>query len=347
MSEVVAWIDSFDEKAASWAGPKMARLGELHRIGVRVPDAFAIPVACFDRFFGRGGLRGQIDALLRMRGLGAEAALAAAAAQVQALDLSAPLDESDRLSIVRAYAQLARRAGNALVRVAVRSSATREDSTGASFAGQYATVLGVSGADAILRALMECWASFFSTHAIGYRMRNGIDPCASPMAVGVCKLVDARAAGVAFSAHPVSGKRDRCVIEASFGWGEAVVQGLVTPDHVELDRFSGRILDYRIAEKKVLSTFDIGAGRVVEVPMPAERRNERVLSDAGVASLFTALERIEAHYGEPVDVEWVADADDSITIVQTRPITALPKAAAPVVWNPSQYASKYGLAGVR
>jgi len=353
MSETVAWIEAVDEAACAWAGPKMARLGELRRIGVCVPDAFVVPVASFHRFFGASNLRNRIEAALASVSLADEASIAACARSIHQWVMEAPIDAADQSAVEHAYEALAVRSGESTPRVAVRSSATKEDSATASFAGQYTTVLGISGAEAVAAALKECWASFFSSHALDYRLRHAVDHWSSPMAVGVVVLVDAEAAGVAFSAHPVSGKRDRCVVEGSFGWGEAVVQGLVTPDHVELDHANGRVLDYTIGDKRVLSTFDPVVGRVVEVDMPMERRTQKVLSDTAIAGIFEALMRIESHYGEPVDIEWVVDGHDGqgrggISVVQTRPITTLAPVPVPAAsWDPSSYARKYGLTGVR
>src|SRR5690606_1940542 len=120
--------------------------------------------------------------------------------------------------------------------VAVRSSAVGEDAADHSFAGQYETWLGVSGIDDINLHVRRAWASLFSARAIGYRVRSGLGHDAMPMAVGVLELIRARASGVAFSVHPLTGRRDRVVVEGSWGYGEAVVGGLVVPDHAELDK---------------------------------------------------------------------------------------------------------------
>jgi pyruvate,water dikinase len=168
-----------------------------------------------------------------------------------------------------------------------------------------------------------------------------------PMAVGVDELINARASGVAFSAHPVTGKTDRVVIETSWGWGEAVVQGLVTPDHVEVGKADGRILDYQVAAKKVVSNFDYAVGRVVETDMPARLVNRRVLDDEQIAAVVDAVRAVERHYGYPVDVEWVLDrhrrAGEPVCVVQARPVTAVNEAAepAPTEWNPAAMAAKY------
>ena len=166
------------------------------------------------------------------------------------------------------------------------------------------------------------------------------------MAVGVIELIHARASGVAFSAHPVTGKTDRIVIETSWGWGEAVVQGLVTPDHVEVGKADGRILRYQVAAKNVVSNFDYAVGRVVETAMPARLVDRRVLDDEQIAAVVDAVLAVERHYDYPVDVEWVLDRHrregEPVCVVQARPVTVTgPAAPVATEWNPAAMAAKY------
>ena len=228
----------------------------------------------------------------------------------------------------------------------MRSSAIGEDSGTASFAGIFDTYLGVSGPDRVLEAVRQCWASLFNARAVAYRLRAGTHHRDMPMAVGVIELIHARASGVAFSAHPVTGKTDRIVIETSWGWGEAVVQGLVTPDHVEVGKADRRVLRYQVAAKKVVSNFDYAVGRVVETAMPARLVDRRVLDDEQIAAVVDAVLAVERHYGYPVDVEWVLDRHrregEPVCVVQARPVTVTaPQAAAPTEWNPAAMAAKY------
>jgi pyruvate,water dikinase len=181
--------------------------------------------------------------------------------------------------------------------------------------------------------------------AVSYRLRAGLHYTDMPMAVGVIELIHARASGVAFSAHPVTGKTDRVVIETNWGWGEAVVQGLVTPDHVEVGKADGRILKYQVADKTVVSAFDYAAGRVVETEMPARLVSQRVLDDEQITAITDAVLAVERHYGYPVDVEWVLDRHrregDPICVVQARPVTVTTTQSTPTEWNPAAMAAKY------
>jgi pyruvate, water dikinase len=165
------------------------------------------------------------------------------------------------------------------------------------------------------------------------------------MAVGVIELIHARASGVAFSAHPVTGKTDRVVIETSWGWGEAVVQGLVTPDHAEVGKADGRVLKYQVADKTVVSAFDYAVGRVIETEMPARLVSRRVLDEEQIAAITDAVLAVERHYGYPVDVEWVLDRHrregEPVCVVQARPVTVAAPQTAPTEWDPAAMAAKY------
>src|ERR1700760_1754727 len=257
------------DEAVGVCGAKMGRLAELLRAGVSLPKGFTVTVEAFRRHWEDPDLDEVADATLG--GLGAdagpaeiEAAAGAIRAELAGRDLGADL----AARIGDAYEELSSRCFEINVPAAVRSSAIGEDSGTASFAGIFDSYLGMSGPGRVLDAVRDCWASLFNARAVSYRLRAGLHYTDMPMAVGVVELIHARASGVAFSAHPVTGKTDRVVIETSWGWGEAVVQGLVTPDHIEVGKADGRILKYQVADKTVVSAFDYAVGRVIETEMP-------------------------------------------------------------------------------
>jgi pyruvate,water dikinase len=332
-------------------GPKMARLGQLAAAGWRVPDGYAVTA---------GALAGWLPA--------------AARAELERLfSAPAPADSSERArrliegqslpsaladAVAAAHARLAQRTGSGgALRVAVRSSAVGEDGQKASFAGQYETYLGVSGLEDVLRHIVRCWASGYSAHALAYRRRLGeTSPLgANDLAVGVLELVDARSAGVAFTLDPVTGDRDRVVIEANWGLGESVVSGQVTPDYWLVERGSGRILERRVGAKLVWSVLappsgpdgggaDAGGGTVL-APLPAELAQAPCLSDDEVRYIARQAVAIEAAEGAPQDVEWAIARDgglpDGVFFLQHRPETtwAAPAAPAPArSFDPVQYA---------
>ena len=348
MPDAIAWVDEIaPEHAVGVCGAKMGRLAELLQAGVSLPQGFTVTVEAYRRHWAQAGLDEVVDRVLGRLGPEAGPAEVEAAARSVRAELTSRKIGADLAALIGdAYEELSSRCFEINVPTAVRSSAIGEDSGAASFAGIFDTYLGVSGPDQVLQAVGQCWASLFNARAVAYRTRAGTHHRDMPMAVGVIELIHARASGVAFSAHPVTGKTDRIVIETNWGWGEAVVQGLVTPDHVEVGKADQRVLRYQVATKKVVSSFDYAVGRVVETAMPARLVDRRVLDDEQIAAVVGAVLAVERYYGYPVDVEWVLDRHrregEPVCVVQARPITTTALAApAPTEWNPAAMAAKY------
>jgi rifampicin phosphotransferase len=240
--------------------------------------------------------------------------------------VGAPIPEDMAREITEAWVALGE------VPVAVRSSATAEDLEEASFAGQQDTYLNVRGAEALLEAVRECWASLWTERAVAYRARQGIDPAELALAVVVQRMVEAEAAGVMFTANPTNGRRDELVLSAAWGLGESVVGGSVTTDDLVVEKAGLRVASRTTADKAVMTVY--AQERTAEVPVPADRRRAPVLDDKAAAVLAELGVRVEQHYGAPQDIEW-ARADGEFFIVQSRPITALPEpeAAPPTEWE--------------
>jgi pyruvate,water dikinase len=353
-------------------GPKMARLGQLASAGWRVPDGYAVTADALEGWLPPAALA-ELHRLFSAPTAGAAAAgpefgghqrLTQLSEQARQLIEGQSLPSWLADAVADAHARLATRTGRgALLRVAVRSSAVGEDGHAASFAGQYETYLGVSGADEVLRHIAKCWASGYSAHALDYRRRfGGSSPLrAHDLAVGVLELVDARSAGVAFTLDPVTGDRGRLVVEANWGLGESVVSGQVTPDYWTVERDSGRILERRVGAKLVWSVLastgaaetgnaddggDGGAGEVraeganrggtVLAPLPAELAQAPCLTDDEVRYICRQAAAIEEAEGTPQDVEWAIARDlevpDSVYFLQHRPETtwaaAVPESGA-------------------
>ncbi|TQM45058.1 PEP/pyruvate-binding domain-containing protein [Pseudonocardia cypriaca] len=285
-------------------GGKGASLATLMRAGLPVPPGFHLTTAAYRRFVAHHGLQDRIVA----------AAGAADADAIAALFAAHEVPDELAAPIRAAYAALGEPA------VAVRSSATAEDLPGASFAGQQDTFLDVRGADAVVDAVRRCWASLWTARAIEYRRREGIDPADVALAVVVQELVDADAAGVLFTADPVTGATDRMVVNATWGLGESLVGGQVTPDELVLDPATGAVLERRTGDKAVMTVRT--ADGPAEQPVPDDRRRAPVLDDARSADLTALGRRIAGHYGRPMDVEWTL-AEGTFAIVQARPITGL------------------------
>lgn len=347
----IVWVDAVDPATAvAVAGSKMGRLTELHCSGVQVPDGFAVTVEAYRRHCAESGLDTRIENVLAELGPNpSEAQVEDASQAIRAMFAETPMSEGLTAEITEAYEELSLRCVDVNVPTAVRSSATGEDAADASFAGIFDTYLGVAGVERVLEAVRACWGSLFTGRALAYRLRKKISHHDMPIAVGVIELIHARASGVAFSVHPVTGKPDRVVIETSWGWGEAIVQGLVNPDHVEVGKSDGRTLKYDVAHKAVVSAFDFAAGRVCEIEMPAKLADRRVLDDEQVAAITEAVTSIEKHYGYPVDVEWVISrhrrAGDPVCIVQSRPVTVVADEKPATVYDPVALAQKYVFSG--
>jgi pyruvate,water dikinase len=333
----------------------MGRLTGLMRSGVPVPRGFTVTAQAYRRHCEEAGLSDVVEQVLaELPEEPSDEQVETAAGDIKAAFERTPLSEPLAAEITGAYRALCERCSADDLPVAVRSSATGEDGSTSSFAGIFETYLGMSGTDRVLDAVKRCWGSLFSPRALRYRYQRGVSHDEMPMAVGVIELVQAHASGVGFSVHPVTGKRDRMVIEASWGWGEAVVQGLVTPDHVEVGKSDSRVLRHDVSHKTVISTFDFDKGEVVEAEMPEHLRDEQVLTDAQIVAVAEAMVSIEEHYGHPVDVEWVVGKEEQgehpVFIVQARPVTVggsddeTTKAAT---WDPVAFATKYAFTSER
>jgi pyruvate,water dikinase len=305
---------------AELAGGKGAALARLARAGFRVPPGFVVTTGAYLDFTGGGGLREQVLTAMAAVGEADPGTFETASASIGELFAGQPRPAAVAAAIAGAYARL----GDDTP-VAVRSSATVEDLPGMSAAGQHDTYLNVRGEAAVLDAVRRCWASLWSARAIGYRARRGVEPGAVSIAVVVQQLVPAQAAGVMFTAGPVDGARDTIVISASWGLGEAVVAGEVTPDVAVVDRASQRLVSYRVGSKETMTVTD-GTG-IRTADTPAGLRSAAVLSAAQAGDLARVGLAIEELYGEPADVEW-AFAAGELSVLQARPITT---AAPPVV----------------
>ncbi len=308
-------LQDVDETQIAVVGGKGAHLGGLSRIeGIRVPAGFCVTTDAFRRIMAEAPSIGdRLDQLSRLTPDDREGIRALSAEIRQTIEgIAIPGDLT--AAITRALAQLGEHAA-----YAVRSSATAEDLPTASFAGQQDTYLNVVGPPAILQHVGRCWASLFTERAVTYRQRNGIDHRTVQMAVVVQRMVFPQAAGILFTADPVTGNRTVATVDASFGLGEAMVSGLVNPDVFTVRH--GDVVAKTIAAKQ-RAVHALPAGGTQEVAIDSQRQELPALTDAQVVRLVQLGRRIEAHFGRPQDIEWCL-VDDGFQIVQSRPITTL------------------------
>ncbi|MDX2816247.1 phosphoenolpyruvate synthase [Streptomyces sp. PA03-5A] len=310
-------LPEVDETQVTVVGGKGAHLGGLSRIeGIRVPAGFCVTTDAFRRIMAQAqapSIGERLDELSRLDQDDREA-IRRLSAQIRRTIEGIVIPGDLAAAITRPLTRLGEQAA-----YAVRSSATAEDLPTASFAGQQDTYLNVVGPTAILRHVSRCWASLFTERAVTYRLRNGIDHRTVHMAVVVQQMVFPQAAGILFTADPVTGNRKVATVDAGFGLGEALVSGLVNPDVYTVR--DGEVVTKAIAAKQ-RAVHALPAGGTQEVAIDAQRQEEPALTDAQVVRLVQLGRRIEAHFGRPQDIEWCL-VDDAFQIVQSRPITTL------------------------
>lgn len=312
MGRHVVDLTDVDRSQAAAVGGKAAQLGELAQTGwAGVPAGFCVTADAFVQA-AVPALADQLERLTETDPVDAESLRAVAAEIRQRIEDAAIPDE-----VATAITDAVVRLGD--VACAVRSSATAEDLPAASFAGQHDTYLNVAGEASILEHVKRCWASLFSERAVSYRIRNGVDHCEVAMAVLVQQMVDAAAAGVVFTADPVTSNRKVAVVEATYGLGEALVSGLIDADVYKVR--GGEIIAREIATKR-LAVHAAGPGGTMERPVDPKRQTQPTLTDEQVLHLVELGRRVEAHFGRPQDIEWCL-VDDRFHVVQSRPITTL------------------------
>ncbi|HKF35968.1 MAG TPA: PEP/pyruvate-binding domain-containing protein, partial [Ktedonobacteraceae bacterium] len=319
----VPLVLALDDPAATLeqVGGKGASLARLAAVGLPVPPGFHITTTAYRSFVTENGLQEQILATVSAAPADQTTSLEEASSKIGRMFAQGSMPAEIAEAIRRAYVAL----GGDDLSVAVRSSATAEDLPELSFAGQQETYLNLRGEALVLDAIKRCWASLWTARAIGYRARSGIAHEEVSLAVVVQELVPADAAGILFTANPLTGERDQVMINAAWGLGEAIVSGQVTPDTVVVDRASGMIIAQQISEKEVMTVCTSDGTR--EEPVPSDKRMRTVLTAAQAAELARIGERIEKLYDQPLDIEWALD-HGRFFIVQARPITALPKTTA-------------------
>ena len=305
-------------------GGKNANLGELTRAGLPVPRGFAVTASAYAEAIQSARLAGELADLAAAADPARPETVAEAGRRARELLASIPWPARLDREVLDSYAELCRRCATADVPVAVRSSATCEDLPDASFAGEHDSYLWVRGADELLSHIGRCWASLFTDRAISYRRQLGYPETGLAMSVAVQQMVQPRAAGVAFTLNPRDGDRSQVAIDASWGFGEAVVSGEVNPDHFLVDKLTGEV-GRRIVSRKEVEFRLTAADRVERAAVDAARRDVPCLTDAEVKAVAVLARRAERHFGCPQDVEWAVDARQPppgrILLLQSRPET--------------------------
>jgi phosphoenolpyruvate synthase/pyruvate phosphate dikinase len=315
MSFYVLGFQDIDRTKLMVVGGKGANLGELAGIaGIRVPDGFCITTEAFKRIVAETSSINALLDQLSLRTVEDRDKIAELSAKIRRVIAAAAIPQDMSAEIASFLASLGEKDA-----YAVRSSATAEDLPTASFAGQQDTYLNIIGKEAILRHVSQCWASLFTERAVTYRLQNGFDHRKVQLAVVVQKMVFPQAAGILFTADPVTSNRKVLSIDASFGLGEAPVSGLVNADNYKVR--DGQVIAKKISTKK-LAVYPLADGGTKEQAIEPEQQNRQALTDAQILQLEHIGRKIEDHFGQPQDIEWCL-VDDTFHIVQSRPITTL------------------------
>ena len=325
VSDYIVWFDDYDEERhRSKVGGKNASLGTMIAAGLPVPPGFAVTTDAYHTLRSHTDMRSEVNQLLGQVQFSDPVGLRQISTHIRKLIDETPIDPVIEQSVRTSYQALSERCGLDNVPVAVRSSATAEDLPDASFAGQQDTYLWITGADSVVEHVRRCWSSVFTDRAIAYRHEMDHDHEVISMSVGVQKMVDPKAAGVAFTLNPMNGDRTQVAIDASWGLGEAVVSGEVTPDNFLVDKVLREIVG-RIISPKAIEYRLNGDRQVEKLEVEEERQLIQCLSDDEIKAVAAMARRAERHYGYPQDVEWAIDRHlpegENVILLQARPET--------------------------
>lgn len=316
-------FDSTETPEHDRLGGKCTSLAIMTSAGMPVPPGFAVTTDAFDAVMNQTTLRDHIVKHLAGLDPNDVVDVDTRAAHIRELIMTQEVPDNVRDESIAAYNTLMELCGGE-VPVAVRSSATAEDLPDASFAGQQDTYLWIIGQEAVMQKIRECWASLYTARAITYRMANNISDEGLSMAVAVQKMVNSRTSGVAMTIDPSNGDKSKIVVDSSWGLGEMVVSGEVTPDNFLIDKVMMHIIN-RIISDKHEELVPSGHGTVIRKEVEAERRNSPSLSDEELIQVATLAKAAHKHYGSVQDIEWAIDADlpagSNVLLLQSRPET--------------------------
>jgi pyruvate,water dikinase len=334
----IKWLSDLSKDDVSIVGGKGANLAEIYNLGLPVPPAFVITAQAFEYFLRYNNIVERIHEMIRDIDINNTSELESKAKEIQELIINVEIPADLKEEIIEAYKNLnidlsdnvdsdassdalaILRAGREPCFVAVRSSATTEDLSSASFAGQQETFLNIKGNIQLIEAVKRCFASLFTARAIYYREKKGFEHEKSFIAVVVQRMINSEKSGVIFTVNP-AGNEEEMIIEAVFGLGEGIVSGAIKPDQYVLEKKSLKLKSKSISKKEVFFT-RTAAGKTIKQLLHESKQNVQVLSEYELTKLGNYAIKIEEHYKHPQDIEFAIESNN-IYIVQTRPITTL------------------------
>lgn len=343
-------FEKCDKSQHNRVGGKCASLGAMIKAGAPVPSGFAVTVEAYMALLDQNGLRERVSAEISQIDQTSVISEAEHGEALRDMILAEPMPMGVEMAIREAYAGLCVANNSDELPVAVRSSATAEDLPGASFAGQQDTYLWIMGADSVVAHVHKCWASLFTNRAIAYRHDQGFEHDKVLMAVAVQKMINSRAAGVAMTLNPINGDRSKVVIDSSFGLGEAVVSGEVTPDNFMVDKIMLLPVSEKISPKHMEIVPDFANKCVVKRVVESERQTLPSITQEELIAVAAIAKRAEKFYGTPQDVEWAIDpersAPDNVVVLQSRPETVWTQKQKEAAANKPKKKVKMGVYGI-
>lgn len=321
-SGYVKWLEDIGEEDTPLVGGKTANLGELMKIDMPVPNGFGITVTAYNKFIELTGIKKEISSLLEKANddISDLNKIKNISDQIKDVIESTEIPQEIQEEIIPSFRKLTSEVEE-IDAVAVRSSSVQEDMDTASFAGQYETVLNIKDEKEFLKAVKTCWASLFGPRLIQYRSKMDIGYEEAEIAVTVQQMLDPKCSGVMFTLDPSTGDKNKILIEATWGQGESIVSGSVTPDKVLLKKSTLAIEDMNIGNKAICTVVTEDGG-VIEDEVPEEDRERCCIQQREVQHLGELGKEIEKHYGSPQDIEWAVieglDFPNNIFILQCR-----------------------------
>ena len=318
------WFKDIRFEDVNIVGGKGANLGEMYSLGIPVPNGFVVTANTYFDFIEKNKLKPQIKNILSITNVNHPDELQSASKKIRSLIKKAPFTHNISIQIMTAYKKLGSFGGLVDMPVAVRSSATAEDSLDASFAGQQDTYLNVVGESNVLHRVRDCWASLFTPRSIFYRVKKKYDHFKVGVAVPIQKMVQSEISGIMFTANPVSNNKNEIIIEVIWGLGEYIVQGVITPDQFIIDKSNWTIKQKNnVSQDRQLVK---NQNETHEIDVPKYKQNKIKIDDTIALKIAKIGQKLHNHYGKAQDIEFAIEKG-KFYVVQTRPITTLQNAA--------------------
>ncbi|MDD4136247.1 MAG: PEP/pyruvate-binding domain-containing protein, partial [Candidatus Shapirobacteria bacterium] len=317
----ILWFKEIGFDDVNIVGGKGANLGEMYNLGIPVPNGFVVPVNVYFQFIKENNLQPKIADILKTTDVDQPDQLLNASKQIRSIIKKSPINHETGIKIMSAYKKLSDFGGLKDVPVAVRTSATAEDTADASFAGQGDTFLNVTGETNVLHRVRDCWSSLFTPRSIFYQVKKHYNHFKIGVAVPVQKLVQSDISGVMFTVNPVTNEKNQIIVEAIWGLGEYIVQGTVSPDQYIIDKNNWTVFSENHVEQK--TELIRAEHETKEINVPKTKQNKIKITPTTAIKIAKIGQKLHQHYGKPQDVEFAIDSKGKLFIVQTRPITTV------------------------